>query len=78
MPVKIGKGRVNTILATFPPNAEMICRNERTMTNSGNYGWRSVYYFQNKPVIAVVVDNVHSYSAIYDVRETPEQVGSCL
>lgn len=78
MPVKIGKGRFNTIIAMFPPTGEFICRNEYILTQSGNYGWRNVYYFENQPVFAVVIDNCHSYSAVYDVRSSPEQIGACV
>ncbi len=78
MPVKIGKGRFNTIIAMYPPDAQMVCRNQYILTQSGNYGWRNVYYYEGQPIIVVVVDNAHAYSAVYDVRTSPEQIGACV
>lgn len=50
-------------------SAEWTVVTTSVMTQSGNNGWQSDYYANGRGVLRQVVDNCHSFSASYDIRD---------
>jgi hypothetical protein len=67
---KIGKQEAETILKGYDGKTFSAAHNY-VLTQSGNYGWQSDYSCEGKPVIRIVTDNAHQFTAVYDIRQTP-------